>query len=105
MKIDTLYRKVEDTYFKHSVACRELTTYIIDNVVEDFDDYVFYDFAIVYQPADGLALTMCIEEDKKQKIDTSRLDDPRLCNLDGLIEIYKKEKRKITIKEIFKNSF
>lgn len=105
MKVDTLLKNVGKSYDKHLAACRELTRYVIDNVVEDVDDYEFYSFAVFSSSADGIALEMEIEEDKKQKIDSYYKKGIKICDIVGVIDTYKQEKRKVTIKEIFERSF
>ena len=108
MKVDELYKKVEDTFVKHQAACRKLTDYIIEEVVEDMEDYEFNSFYVFYSYTDGVALSIEIEDDKKQKIDPISLNYGcciSVCDVKAIISMYKKEKRKITIKEIFDNRF
>nr|DAN50447.1 MAG TPA: hypothetical protein [Caudoviricetes sp.] len=105
MKVDTLLENIQKTYFKHSSLCQELTDYIINNVVEDMDDYEFQIFAVFQNNADGVALSMEILEDKKHKIDNYYVNKAKVCNIERILSIFKNEKRKVTIKEIFNNRF
>lgn len=108
MKVDELYKEVENTFNKHQEACRKLTDYISDKIVKDMKDYEFYTFSVICTYADGVALCMDIEKDKKNKIDPFHLGygaSAVVCNLKNIISMYKQEKRKITIKEIFDNRF
>ena len=105
MKVDTLLENVGKSYDKHLADCRKLTDYIVDNVVEDMDDYEFHSFAVFCNNADGIALEMEIEEDKRQKIGSRSIGKPKICDIEGIVETHKREKRKVTIKEIFERSF
>lgn len=106
MKADELYKEVEDTFMKHQEACRKLTDYIIEKVVKDMRDYEFYTFSVVCNYADGVVLSMEIEKDKKQKINTYYLKNGAVvCDVKAIISMYKEKKRKITVKEIFDNRF
>ena len=105
MKVDTLLEKIQKTYFKHSSLCQELTDYIVDNVVEDMADYEFHTFSVFQNNADGVALVMQILEDKKHKIDNYYVTKAAVCNIERIISIFKNEKRKVTVKEIFDNRF
>lgn len=105
MKVDTLLENIQKTYFKHSSLCQELTDYIINNVVEDMADYEFQIFAVFQNNADGVALSMEILEDKKHKIDNYYVNKAKVCNIERILSIFKNEKRKVTVKEIFDNRF
>lgn len=100
-----MLKNVGKSYDKHLAACRELTRFVVDNVVEDMDDYEFYSFAVFCSSADGIALEMEIDEDKKQQINSYYRKGVKICNIEEIIEIYKREKRKVTIKEIFERRF
>lgn len=105
MKVDTLLKNIEKTYFKHQSLCQELTDYIINNVVEDIDDYEFHVFSVFQNNADGVALAMEISEDKKHKIDYYYVNEAVICNIEKILSTFKKEKRKIKVEEIFDNRF
>lgn len=104
MKADELYKEVEGTFMKHQEACRKLTDYIIEKVVKDMEDYEFYTFSVICTYVDGVALSMDIEKDKKQKINPYYLR-AAVCDVKAIISMYKEEKRKVTVKEIFDNRF
>ena len=108
MKIDELYKEVEDTFMKHQEACRKLTDYISNKIVKDMKDYEFNTFSVICTYADGVALSMDIEKDKKNKINPYHLKYGAgivVCNVKAIISMYKEEKRKVTVKEIFDNRF
>lgn len=105
MKVDTLLKNIEKSYFEHASLCQELTDYVINNVIEDMEDYEFHVFAVFQNNSDGVALAMEISEDKKQKIDNYYVTEATICNIERIISIFKTEKRKVTIKEIFENRF
>lgn len=104
-KIDSLFKKVKLSYFKHYSECGELTDYIIKNIVDDFDDFKFYVFLIFYSGADGVSLSIDIEEDVKQKIEKNLfIFGAVVCNVEKIISLYKERKRKLTIKEILEET-
>lgn len=104
-KIDSLFKKVKLSYFKHYSECGELTDYIIKNIIDDFDDFKFYVFLIFYSGADGISLSIDIEEDIKQNNKKNLFTfGAVVCNVEKIISLYKERKRKLTIKEILEET-
>lgn len=104
-KIDSLFKKVKLSYFKHYSECEELTDYIIKNIVDDFDDFKFYVFLIFYSGADGISLSIDIKEDIKQKIEKNLfIFGAVVCSVQKIISLYKVRERKLTIKEILEET-
>lgn len=108
MKIDKLYKEVVVSHIEYTGACGKLTNYIIEKVVKDMKDYEFSMFSVSYTEAEGVVLCMEIEKDKKNNINPFYLkygEGIFVCDLKPILSMYKEEKRKITIKEIFDNRF
>lgn len=102
MSINEYIREVRICYERFGAICEATTSYLIKNMIEDYNDFEFLYFKVL---CDDRKVLLCIEiaKDKKQKINpdlhgyifTTR-------SMHEIERLYIKKNRKITIEEILK---
>ena len=87
-KLDTaLYKSFE----KYHEKCKDLANFIIENVISDYDEDKVRSFYVDYTFADGLALHIDLERMSCEAV---------VCGVNNIFNLFLKEKRKLSIKEI-----
>lgn len=87
-KLDTaLYKSFE----KYHEKCKDLADFLIENVISDYDEDKVHSFYAEYTFSDGLSLNIDLEE---------MTYNSATCGINAIFNLFIKEQRKLSIKEI-----
>ena len=105
MDISDLIKEVSICYDRFGAICEETTSYLIKNIIEDYNDFEFLYFKVL---CDDRRVLLCIEiaEDKKKKINPDLHGYMfTVCSMHEIERLYMKKNRKLTIEEILKTEY